>query len=368
LKLILAVFLTFIAGGLTTGVLPLVVGAFVDDLGLTEAAAGTLVTFEMTAICVAAMLLANLVSRTSRRKWAYIGAIVTVIGQSTSTYYLDFQTLTVLRIVTGLGEGICIAAASAAAAGASEPDRLFAQVMFFEMLLWGMLLAVLPAVILLYGCTGLFWTLALLTVMAMPGMAWLPDPDIIQKNREEGTIPHMKTGITAMIALAVITVTGIAVWSLSERIGLKTGLNLKAVGIILGIATIAGMAGSGAAAWLGVRWGRRLPLFLGIGVSTIAMVMITAIYEPVSFITNQVLWGVAFAFMTPYMMGVAATLDPLGRWTATASGVVMGASALGPIMGGTLISWGLPLVSGFSGILTFMLILPVLRYVDERIT
>ena len=177
----------------------------------------------------------------------------------------------------------------------------------------------------------------------------------------------MKTGIMTMMAFAVISVTGSAVWSLSERIGLKTGLNLKAVGMILGIATIAGIAGSGAAAWLGIRWGRRLPLFFGIGASTFAMVMIAAIYEPISFTTNQVIWGVAYAFMTPYMMGVAAALDPLGRWTATASGVTIGASALGPIIGGMLIGWGLALVSGLSGIFTFVLLLPVLRYVDERI-
>ena len=368
MKLILSIFFTFIAGGLTAGVSPLLVGAFVDDLGFTEAAAGSLVTIEMTAMCVAAILLANPLSRTSRRKWASIGAVVTVIGQSISPFCTDFQLFAVIRSVTGLGEGICFATSSAAAAGTAEPDRLFAQVIFFEMILWGILLAVLPVVILPYGCTGLFWTLAILTVMVMPFMAWLPDPDRSQHNGQKDKTPHMKTGVTAMIAFAVISVTGSAVWSLSERIGLKAGFDLKAVGMILGIATIAGIAGSGAAAWMGIRWGRRLPLFFGIGASTVAMVMITAIYEPVSFTVNQVLWGVAYAFMTPYMMGLAATLDSLGRWTATASGVMMGASALGPIMGGTLINWGLALASGLSGILTFLLLLPVLRYVDERIT
>ena len=175
----------------------------------------------------------------------------------------------------------------------------------------------------------------------------------------------MKTGVTAMIAFSVISITQNAVWSLSERIGLKTGLTLKTVGLILGIATIAGIAGSGFAAWLGIRWGRRLPLFLGISASTVAMVMIAAIFEPVSFTANQVIWGVAYAFMAPYMMGVAAALDPLGRWTATAAGVMMGASALGPVIGGIFINQGLALVSGLSGILTFLLLLPVLRYVDD---
>jgi MFS family permease len=365
MKLISAVFFTIIAGSLTAGISPLLVGAFVDDLGFSETAAGSLVTFEMTAMCVAAMLLANTISRTSRRKWAFIGAIITVIGHLASTYSGDFQILTGIRIVAGLGEGICFAAASAAAAGASAPDRLFAQVIFCEMILWGILLAVLPAVISPYGCSGLFWTLAILTILSVPCMVWLPDPDITQIDGQKGKTPHMKTGVTAMIAFAIISITGSAVWSLSERIGLKSGLNLKTVGMILGIATIAGIAGSGFAAWLGIRWGRRLPLFLGISASTVGMVMITAIYEPVSFTASQVLWGVAYAFMTPYMMGVAATLDSLGRWTATASGVMMGASALGPVIGGMFINQGLALVSGLSGILTFLLLLPVFRYIDN---
>lgn len=365
MNLILAVFFTFIAGGLTAGVSPLVVGSFVDDLGFTETAAGSLITLELIAMCVAAMMLANIVSRASRRKWAYIGAVITIVGQFASIFFTDFQTLTAVRIVAGLGEGICFATASAAAAGAVEPDRLFAQVICCEMIFWGILLALLPSVILPYGCSGLFWTLTILTVMATPGMAWLPDPDIKQTSKQKGSTPHMKTGITAMIAFAVISITQNAVWSLSERIGLKTGLHLKTVGMILGIATIAGIAGSGLAAWLGIRWGRRWPLYLGIGVTTVAMVMICAVYEPVNFTASQVLWGVAYAFATPYIMGVAASLDSLGRWTATASGVMMGASALGPVIGGMLVDQGLALVSGLSGIFTFLLLVPVLRYVED---
>jgi predicted MFS family arabinose efflux permease len=368
MKLILAVFFTFIAGGLTTGAAPLLVGAFVDDLGFTASAAGSLVTFEMLALCVATMLMANRISRTSRRKWAYSGAAITIVGQLVSTYFTDFQGLAVVRIATGLGEGICFASASAAAASAAEPDRLFAEVLLLEMLIWGILLAALPFVILPYGCSGLFVTLAVLTVITVPCMAWLPDPDMMQNDQHKDKTPHMKTGVVLMISVAVISLTGNAVWSLSERIGLKTGLDLKAVGIILAVASFAGILGSGGAALLGIRWGRRLPLFFSIGASTFAMVMIAAVYEPVSYTCNQLLWGVAFAFMTPYMYGIAAVLDPLGRWTATVSGVMMGASALGPVVGGTLIGYRLAIIAGLSGIVTFALLLPVLKYMDERIS
>ena len=44
--------------------------------------------------------------------------------------------------------------------------------------------------------------------------------------------------------------------------------------------------------------------------------------------------------MTPYLLGLSASLDRQGRWTAAAGAASMLGAALGPALAGTALEWG----------------------------
>lgn len=368
-RLTTAVTAAHIAGSLGMGVMPLLLGGFVDHLGFSEASAGALITAELTAACLASLGLASRLTFDSRTRWGLLGAGLAALGHACSALTANYEALLAARAVAGLGEGAVLAAASAAAAGVRDPDRLFAKVAVIEGVALGLLLVALPWLMGSFAVSGAFWSLAALCLLAMPWMSWLPDavgPTVVS---EHGASRNRALALTTLLALFVVSVAFVVIWSLSERIGLRAGLSPEGVGAVLGIATVVGLLGAGAAAWLGTRRGRRGPLLLGLFVSTVSMVWIALATRPVPFVVNQLVWAAAFFFLYPYAMGVAAALDTQGRWTAAASGVSTAGNAIGPLVGGLLAATatGLAMMVGFSGLLGALLLATVLRHLDHRV-
>ena len=78
---------------------------------------------------------------------------------------------------------------------------------------------------------------------------------------------------------------------------------------------------------------------------------------------------VVVRFALPYLLGTAAALDPLGRWTAAAAGISAVGVAVGPGVAGLMVSdSSYSALGGFviaCGLGAGVLILPVARAVDR---
>ena len=123
---------------------PIVVGALVDGLGISEGAAATLAAAELTSLAVTALLSAGLVAHRSRRAVGLTGIGLALFGHALSALTPGYATLVILRSVAGVGEGLVLAAGNAAAAGARNPDRIFAAVTVMTGLAAAIELTLLP--------------------------------------------------------------------------------------------------------------------------------------------------------------------------------------------------------------------------------
>ncbi len=351
------------AGNLGAGVLPLLMGVLISDLGLTEVGAGLLLTVELSATFVGAVAVAPRMARDSRRRWAGIGLLAAVAGNAASAGLGPGLWLLVARAGAGLGAGWLIASASAAAAGSREPDRLFATIALLEGLAIGLLLVGLPSVTVPFGAAGAFLALATLCVCAAPLVGNLPEVADGSAAGPRGRAPHRAAAFAALAAILAMSVAGMGIWTLSERIGTAAGLGPSGVGSVLGAATVLGLGGAAAAAWLGTRRGRAGPLLLGVVVSTASMTGLALATTVSLFVLTQLVWAVAFFFTTPYLLGVAAALDPAGRWTSAASGMSAAGSALGPAAAGLLAAnpGALATAIAAAGLLALPLLVPALR-------
>jgi MFS family permease len=362
-RVVAAVVAAGTAGVLGNGVMPLLVGALVDGRGLSEAAAGTLLTIELAAAGIASLALARHLRRASRFRWGLLGALLGAIGHAASAGVTGYEGLAVARALAGLGEGTCLAVSAAAIAGVRDPERLFATAALVEGLLIGLLLVVLPPVITSWGAAGAFASLALLSAAAIPFMRWLPPGRLEMHDTADTRASHLLLATATLSAMFLMSITGMAIWALSERIGVRVGLDANTIGLVLGGSTIGGLLGAGAAAWLGTSRGRAGPLLGGIAISTVSMFFIAMAALPLTYVAHQIIWGIAFLFTTPYILGVAAALDPGGRWAAAATGVSSAGTALGPLLGGLLAAsagWlaGAVALCGAAAVLLMLPVLP----------
>jgi predicted MFS family arabinose efflux permease len=300
-------------------------------------------------VAISSLLLAPSVAWLSRRTLALVGGGVVVAGYLLSAGVDAFQALLGSRLVLGLGAGTILAAANAAIACSHDADALYARVSVVGGLAAAALLATLPSVLGSWGYRGGFLFLGALAALLLPLAGRLPDAPGGEVGRISLGAPHPERAIPLLLALLLESTSDTAVWSFSERIGLEAGLDAESVGLALGAATVAGLLGAGLALWLGQRWGRFLPIALGLGVASAARLAMVTKQVAAVYGATQIVLGMTFFFILPFLMGAAAGLDRSGRWSAAAAGSIAIGAAVGPGLAGWLADgWGYPALGWIS--------------------
>ncbi len=370
LRLLAAVVAAEAAGWASFEVAPLLVSALMERFALSEAAAGGLASAELIALAAAMLASAGSMARRSRARLGVAGAGLAVAGHLASSFTSSYPLLMSTRVLAGLGAGLAFAAGSAAAAGARQPERVFAVAGLAGGLGGALLLAGLPYAILSYGPTGAFVTLAALVLLALPFVGWLPAPARRRAQDGVGPAPHRGMALRGLAAVAVLAVGEGAVWALAGEIAAGAGLSVLGAGRVLAVSAVLGQAGSLLAAWLGTRRGRVLPVALGVLCVAASVVMLILARSPLVFGAGAAVWGVSFFFVFPYLMGAMAVLDPRGRWAVAAGAAEVVGLGVGPVVGGLLVtgaSYGA--LAGFmlaAGLVSLALLMPVVRFADTR--
>jgi MFS family permease len=197
-----------------------------------------------------------------------------------------------------------------------------------------------PRVVLKFGVTGLFVSLGIyvaacaVTIPHVSQLRFDGGPSAGADGRT--SIGGIKAAGLALGLLSLNIGLG-AIWSFAERIGHEIGLHAGEIGSVLAASSIAMIAGSAAAGWMGDRFGNRWPLLLGslaCGSACYATSMSTGLsgYAAALFAFNF-----CYLMLGPFALaGVPSALDPSGRLAATASGIMWLAYSGGVAVGGLI--------------------------------
>jgi predicted MFS family arabinose efflux permease len=357
-----------IIGVLGVDTMPLMIGALMDDLSWSEARVGLLGSAELIAGALVSILVAHRMGRISRRALALAGAALVIAGYLISAAVAGYAALTAARLVVGLGSGAILAAGNAAIAASRDPDRLYARMSVISGLAIAAVIGLLPLALRPWGYAGGFLVLGLLALACTPLVLWLPPDPPADATEDPGHLPRKLLGTCVMLAFLVESISGNALWVFSERIGLRAGLSLEYVAVVLGVTTVIGLLGAVLADLLGTRLGRTLPLSIGLGVGAVGKWAMVVWQIPLSFVATNLILAVAYFFALPYMLGMTAALDRLGRWSAVAIGVMSCGGALGPGLAGLVIDptsyTGLAWLCPGLTVVALLLLIPVARRLD----
>ncbi|KAF1018820.1 MAG: hypothetical protein GAK30_03481 [Paracidovorax wautersii] len=159
----------------TLQVQPILGGAFVDQLGFSLQAIGSVFATELSAMALACGLSALAMPRINRRRFAGAALAVLVLGNLASLQAGSPATLLAARLACGLGSGAVMAVVYATAALRSSKDATFAAINAGN-LLWGMLLvSSAPWLLKAGGIGSIFVLLGICSAMAWLGCARIPD-------------------------------------------------------------------------------------------------------------------------------------------------------------------------------------------------
>lgn len=358
-------------GYMGNNALPIMFGSLMDGRKLGEEKTGVLMSLELISVALGSFALALWVGRLSRSAAAIFGAVLGLAGCLLAAWVEPFWLLVACRMMAGFGAGLVLASGNAAAASAENPDRLYALVGVVGAAFAAIIIATLSGVVNVWSYRGGYVVLAAIYLLSIPFLARLPHVPIVDSVSISAHPPGPRWSLLlTVISVFVFWFADQSLWAVSERIGLRTGLSLDQVGMALAGGLLAGLVGGALSSVIGTRFGRVLPLILGLTSVSLCRWGVVVSTSPTLYVILQLAWAASFFFSLPYLMGTAAHLDHSGRWTAVAGAMSMVGTALGPYAAGAIVErWGYGFLAWFVLLFSFgalALILPVVLASDRE--
>lgn len=365
-------------GLLTLLMLPFLMGAMMDGLGLSEGTTGLILSVEFTLAMVSSLLIAPYINRVPRRTIAIVGTLMAIAANIISAYVTDVALLISIRAFAGFGAGLALATGNSVIAAAKDPDKAAGQV--------NVLFVVLMIAVMLgfgfiadnFGLKGTYFGVAatyavmLLMVIRLPQYIDTSSDESAADAPEKGSAKSGNVKLIGLVSIGMMatmflfSMRDTMGWAFVEQIGVSLGYTTSEMGMILALQAFIALIGPMIVAKVGTRFGITIPVLIGIighGSITLGYLMAS---ESKFFYTLIVLMNAtAYFYALAYLTGLAASLDKEGRVVAATGSFIALGIAIGPAFAGQLIDLGGYSIAGLSIIvivaLTVIAVIPPLK-------
>ncbi|MEU1480523.1 MFS transporter [Streptomyces sp. NPDC005760] len=328
----------FTAGYLAPYLLPTTVGRLDSGLPLTATEAGAVGSALLLSSAAAGFLLASRVDRVGPRTLARVGLTLAVLGYGGAALAHAVPAVVVGALIGGFGSGTSTAVAATGIAAQPDPHRTTTVGLLGVSALAGAVYLTVPHLGPGHGRPLAAIALTALAVWPLTGR--LPLATAPTRSRETGApLPHRRAGLLLAATLLCWSLAQNALWGVSGRIGLtQAHLSEATVGAVFAIALGAGLLGVVGAGALGPRLGRALPIGGGTVLIAACIALSASATDLTSFATGEIAWNTLYPIVLSYVIGLAASLDPRGRWAVLVGSASSLGTAAGPLTGSLLAS------------------------------
>ncbi|MGW1954691.1 MFS transporter [Streptomyces sp. NPDC001920] len=326
----------FTAGYLAPYLLPTVVGRLDSGLPLSPTQAGATGSALLLSSASAGFLLASRVERLGARRLARTGLVLAFLGYGIAALAQPVPAVVLGVLVGGFGSGTATAVAATRIAAQPDPHRTTALGLLSVSALAGAVYLTVPH---LGPGHGLPLAAIALTALAVwPSTARLATATTPSRQGwDSSRLPHRRPGTTLAACMLFWSLAQNSLWGVSGRIGLtQAHLTEATVGVVFAVALGAGLLGVTGAGALGPRLGRALPVGAGTVLIAACIALSASATDLTTFATGEIAWNALYPIVLSYVIGLAASLDPRGRWAVLVGSASALGTAAGPLTGSVL--------------------------------
>jgi predicted MFS family arabinose efflux permease len=328
--------------------LPLILGALADAYGFSNREIGWISSAENAGLLLGSISVSVLARSGQFRKLAFAGMVIAVIGNAVTLFIDSFVSFCAVRLVTGLGAGLCYSAAIACLSLTRKATRNFSIFIFVLVLANSLELWVIPSIVAHFGVRGLYTVLGLAYVVPALLLHYIPakvaalvPPQSAATTSSLSAVPYSLTNLawSCLLAVVMFNVAASALWAYSERIGTSIGLSEQSVANTLTLANLLSLTGSVVAYWLSRRWGQHRPQLVAMALMiAVYVVWSTGISIP-TYVVGVFVFFAVWALVQTYQMGTLAVIDHSGRYVALIPAAQGIGQSVGPFIGGLVLGW-----------------------------
>lgn len=323
--------------------MPFVVGSITEIYGISAGQAGLVLSLQMIAMGIVSLGLALVLPRVTLRNAGLIAGGICLVAHLVAAAMPAWPLFLASRVLLGVGEGMALAIANAAAARSDHPHRAFAIITIAMSVMGVALFGLLPLIGGALGHHAVFVLLLALGVITLPALCLLPPERCVARvagAAATSAAMRVPRQLVAALAFVLFYISINGLWSYTERIATTAGLDMAVISHAYLMASIAGLAGPYLARVSEARWGLLLPLLPGTIVQLTGNLVIGHAASATAFSAGAILIMVGYLFLLPFFKSTMALLDPSGRLAAAAAGLQAAGTALGPGGAGLMMSAG----------------------------
>jgi predicted MFS family arabinose efflux permease len=334
-----ALIVSHCAGMVDLVALPVWVGTLIQHYQLDPQQAGGLATLFLIGAVISSVFMASRFQRLEGRWIVVIGYVVAALCFGLMSQPLDFNTMAVLHMVGGLTAGAALSLTHGTIARSHNPHQKFAIVGVGLGIFAVLFLGASPKLIEEAGGAMLFLLFSAVMMFAAVVCAiGFPSPEIevaISSETEISPIPRSVwfgiLGISAMALVQSMT------FSFLERVGHERGFDVNEITGVLIALGLVNLLPAALAAFLEKRWSARNVLIVGPVLQALLSAVIMNATDFNAYAAAASVFAAVMIFTHTFAFGLMARLEPTGRAMAATPAMLMVGSAIGPVMGGTLV-------------------------------
>jgi len=366
-----AVIISIVGNAVFIG-MPMLVGAMAESFGFDEQQLGWLASADLSGVFVASIATSLLLNKVNRQWLALLGIIISIAANYISTTITTFEPLVAIRILSGIGGGICYALGVATLAGSHHTGRNYSILLFALVAVNALELYSFPSISERWGVNGIFLFFCGAFVLIAGFVRWLPSHSL--KTTSDSRVDTIvdTTTLTALprwvpwLCLAAVSAVYInvgAFWAFIERAGVDAQLSDDFIAKTLAIGTLFTLSGCAIATWLSSRYGQSKPLLWALAVMTGLLIALALDINPTSYVIGATLFNFMWLFIDVFQLGTLGNIDHSGRYAALVPAAQGLTQSISPAIAGYILVEGY----GYGGVMILCAFGTSLAWVAYRV-
>ncbi|MBW2367395.1 MAG: MFS transporter [Deltaproteobacteria bacterium] len=325
-------------------VIPLIIGSISDAFGVQEGTSGLVSSLEFGTMAIAGLVLSPVFQKLKVKQLAIVGITVLFLGNLVSALCAirgAWVVFVISRGVVGLAEGTLYALAYGMAAKTRDPNRTYSIYVGFEVTFAMLMMILIGIFVEKLGPAGSFVTLGGISLIMIPIFLWFPKNDEAPVETKAKVDQKFSRDVYMLIIGMGLFCIGLnTLYPFVERIGVLLEIATSRISMILTLSLFCSIFGALICGVLGTRYGRTVPLIIGVVFQVAAIFMLVYTQSTVWFSMGAIVQAMAIAYFLPLFNGLVAFFDRSGRATCAAAGVIAVGTALGPFLAGVVLNVG----------------------------
>jgi len=332
------------AGLFYVNIMPALVDGLIEGLGFTNREAGFVGSANMYGAAVGAFSAVFLVKHISWRKAAVILLFGLIAIDLISMLLTSAPVLTGTRFIHGCVGGLLVGIGFAVMSRTTEVDRTFGYLLTIQFGLGGLGLIYLPPLVPVFGTKGLFLALiafSTVTLMMLPFISDYParEPQASAGKRRG----NRRLIVLALLATFLFQAANMGIFAYVIGIGRDAMLDMAFISNAIGVAAWIAILGSVLVILMSTRFGRLWPVGIAIVLTAVSIWVLhysdikPGGWETSMYWWSNVLWGITWAFVISYLLGMCSEFDSTGQMAAMGGFASKMGLASGPAVAAVLV-------------------------------